>query len=166
MHILINKKYLIYKDYKAKCAIGKRGIGYKKKEGDLITPIGLFKIKYILYRKDRIKKLKTKLKKIIINKKMGWCNDPYSKHYNKLIKLPSNYSHEKIYRKDNIYDIILVLNYNMSPIIKNKGSAIFIHIARRNLKKTEGCIALKKLHLLKVINKLKNNTQVKILNQK
>ena len=97
MHILINKKYLIYKDYKAKCAIGKRGIGYKKKEGDLITPIGFFKIKYILYRKDRIKKLKTKLKKIIINKKMGWCNDPYSKHYNKLIKLPefSNKKHGK-----------------------------------------------------------------------
>ena len=97
---------------------------------------------------------------------MGWCNDPYSKHYNKLIKLPSNYSHEKIYRKDNIYDIILVLNYNMSPVIKNKGSAIFIHIARTNLKKTEGCIALKKLHLLKVINELEKNTQVKILNQK
>ena len=97
---------------------------------------------------------------------MGWCDDPRSKAYNKLIKLPSNFSYEKLYRENNIYDIILVLNYNMNPIIKNKGSAIFIHIARRNLKKTEGCIALKKLHLLKVINKLKNNTQVKILNQK
>ena len=154
MHILINKKYLIYKDYKAKCAIGKRGIGYKKKEGDLITPIGLFKIKYILYRKDRIKKLKTKLKKIIINKKMGWCNDPYSKHYNKLIKLPSNYSHEKIYRKDNIYDIILVLNYNMSPVIKNKGSAIFIHCSFEDNRSTAGCLALKKNNLKFIINNL------------
>ena len=76
MHILINKKYLTYNNYKAKCAIGKRGIGYKKKEGDLITPKGKYKIKYILYRKDRVKKFKLKLKKIIIKKNMGWCDDP------------------------------------------------------------------------------------------
>ena len=64
MHILINKKYLIYNNYKAKCAIGKRGIGYKKKEGDLITPKGKYKVKYILYRKDRIQKIQSKIKKI------------------------------------------------------------------------------------------------------
>ena len=65
MHILINKNYLTINNYKVKCAIGKRGIGYKKKEGDLMTPIGQYKIKYILYRKDRIKKITTRLKKII-----------------------------------------------------------------------------------------------------
>ena len=54
MHIFVNKRYLTYKNYKVKCAIGRKGIGYKKKEGDLITPIGKYKIKYILYRKDRI----------------------------------------------------------------------------------------------------------------
>ena len=97
---------------------------------------------------------------------MGWCDDPRSKKYNKLIKLPSNYSYEKLYKKENIYDIILVLNYNMNPIIKNKGSAIFIHIAKKNYKKTEGCIALKKIHLLKIIKELKKNTKVKIENQK
>ena len=90
MHILINKKYLTFNDYKAKCAIGKRGIGYKRKEGDLITPKGKYKIKYILYRKDRVKKIQTKIKKIVIKKNMGWCDDPNSKKYNKLIKLPSN----------------------------------------------------------------------------
>ena len=89
MHISINKKYLIYKNYKAKCSIGKRGIGYKKKEGDLITPKGRYRIKYILYRKDRVKRIQTKIKKIIIKKNMAWCDDPNSKRYNKLIKLPS-----------------------------------------------------------------------------
>ena len=43
----------------------------------------------------------------------------------------------------------------MNPIIKNKGSAIFIHVAKKNYKKTEGCIALKKIHLLKIIKKIK-----------
>ena len=154
MHILINKKYLTYKNYKLKCALGKRGIGYKKKEGDLITPVGKYKIKYILYRKDRIKK------------NMGWCNDPESKDYNKLIKLPSDFSFEKLYKKENIYDIVLVLDYNMNPIIKNKGSAIFIHVAKKNYKKTEGCMALRKIHLLKIIKLLESNTKVKIVNQK
>ena len=75
---------------------------------------------------------------------MVWCNDLKSKKYNQLTFLPFNYNYEKLYRKDNIYDLILVLNYNMNPIKKNKGSAIFIHVARKNFKKTEGCIALKK----------------------
>ena len=166
MHILINKKYLTFNNYKAKCAIGKRGIGLKKKEGDLITPKGRFKIKYILYRKDRVKKIKSKLRKIIIKKNMGWCDDPRSKQYNKLIKLPFSYNFEKLYKKENIYDIILVLNYNMSPIVKNKGSAIFIHISKKNYKRTQGCVAIKKSHLLKILGQLKYNTKVKIENQR
>ena len=153
-------------DYKAKCALGKRGIGYKRKEGDLITPKGRYKIKYILYRKDRLKKFQTKIKKIVIKKNMGWCDDPNSRNYNKLISLPSSYTYEKLYKKENIYDIILVLNYNMNPAIKNKGSAIFIHVAKKNYKKTEGCIALKKVQLLKIIKKLNKNTYVKIESQK
>ena len=115
MHILINKKYLTYGKYKVKCAVGKRGIGLKKKEGDLITPIGQYKIKYILFRRDRIKKIQSKIGKIEIKKNMGWCDDPRSRKYNKLIKLPFNYSHEKLYKKENAYDIILVINYNMNP---------------------------------------------------
>ena len=166
MHILIDKKYLTFNNYKAKCAIGKRGIGNKTKEGDLITPKGIYKVKYILYRIDRVKKIKTKLKKIIIRKNMGWCNDAQSRQYNKLIKLPSNYSHEKLYKKENIYDIILVLNYNMNPIIKKKGSAIFIHVAKKNYKKTEGCVALKKNHLIKVLKNLRKNVTIRIAGQK
>ena len=166
MHILINKKYLNYYKYKVKCSVGKRGIGYKKKEGDLITPVGLYRIKYILYRKDRIKRLKTKIKTIAIKKNMGWCNDSKSKKYNQLIKLPSNNSYEKLYKKENVYDIILVLNYNMSPVIKNRGSAIFIHVSKKNYKKTEGCVALKKTHLIEILKKLQKKTKVKIVNQK
>lgn len=148
-----------------KCAIGKKGIGYKKKEGDLITPKGKFKIKLILYRKDRVK-LKTKLRKVAIQKNMVWCDDPRSQKYNQLVRLPSNFRHEKLYKKENIYDIVLVLNFNMSPTKKNKGSAIFIHVAKNNYKKTEGCVAIRKFALLKIVRELKTNTKVKIFDQK
>ena len=166
MHILINKKFLIYNNYKVKCAVGKRGIGNKNIEGDFITPKGVYKIKYLLYRKDRVKKIKSKLKKIIIKKDMGWCDDSKSILYNKLIKLPFNYKYEKLYRSNNIYDIILVLNYNMNPVKKNKGSAIFIHVAKKEYKKTDGCIAIKKRDLLQIIDKIKINTKVIIESQK
>lgn len=163
MHILIKNKYLFFKHYRIKCAIGKRGIGIKKREGDLITPKGQFKIKYILYRNDRIKKFVTKIRKKKIQKKLGWCDDPNSKHYNKLIKLPFNYKFEKLFRKDNIYDILFVLNYNMNPIIKNKGSAIFVHLAKKNYSSTQGCIAIKKIDMFKLIKDIKKNTMVKII---
>ena len=166
MHIIINKKYLTYNNYKVKCSIGKRGIGRKTKEGDLITPKGKYTIKYILYRKDRVKKIQSKIKTIVIRNNMGWCDDPKSKNYNKLIKLPSAFGYEKLFKKENVYDIILVLNYNMNPIVKNKGSAIFIHVVKGNYKRTEGCIALKKIHLLKILKILKKNTKVKIENQR
>ena len=166
MHILINKKYLTYDKYKVKCAVGKRGIGLKKNEGDLKTPIGQYRIKYILYRKDRIKKIQSKLRKIVIKKSMGWCDDPKSKKYNKLINLPSEYSYEKLFKRENIYDIVLVLNYNMHPIKKNKGSAIFIHIAKKKFNKTQGCIAVKKKALIEILKDVKINTKVKIEHRK
>ena len=162
MHIIIKNKKLFINNYNVKCSIGKRGIGIKKKEGDNITPIGKFKIKYILYRKDRIFNLESKINKFAIQKNMGWCDDSRSKKYNKLIKFPFKYSAEKLYRKDNIYDIILVLDFNFNPIRKNKGSAIFIHIAKKKYNATEGCIAIKKINLLKLIKILKKNTKIKI----
>ncbi len=163
MHILIKNKSLTYNDYKVKCSVGKRGIGVKKREGDLITPIGTFKITKLLYRKDRLKNLKTCLKKTIINKTMGWCDDARSKSYNKLIRSPFKFTFEKLFRKDNMYDIILVLNFNMSPIKKHKGSAIFIHVAKNNYKKTKGCIAIKKKDLIFLLRKIDKNTKVKII---
>ncbi len=97
---------------------------------------------------------------------MGWCDDPDSKYYNRLIKLPSASRFEKLYKRENIYDIVLVLNYNMKPIVKNKGSAIFIHIAKKNYERTEGCIAIKKADLIKITKDLEKNTNVLIGNQK
>jgi L,D-peptidoglycan transpeptidase YkuD (ErfK/YbiS/YcfS/YnhG family) len=162
--IIINKYGLLkYKNLKFKCALGKAGIGEKKKEGDFITPKGKYKITKVYYRADRIKKIKTNFRLYQIKKNMGWCDDPLSKNYNKLIKLPSKFGHEKLYRKDKLYDLILVLNYNFKPIIKNKGSAIFIDIANKNYKKTMGCIGLKKKDLIFILNDIKKNITVKII---
>jgi L,D-peptidoglycan transpeptidase YkuD (ErfK/YbiS/YcfS/YnhG family) len=163
MHIIIKKKYLVFNDYRVKCAIGKRGIKIKKKEGDLITPKGTYNISKLLYRKDRVKNLKSRLKKILINKNMGWCDDPRSKDYNKLIKIPFKYNYEKLYIKENIYDIILVLNYNMQPVKKDKGSAIFIHIAKQNFNPTKGCVAIRKKELQVILKMVNARTKVKII---
>ena len=163
MHIYINNKFISYNNYKAKCAVGKRGISIKKKEGDFITPKGTFKIREIFYRKDRVQNLITRIKKTVIRKNMGWCDDPKSSKYNKLIYFPFKYRAEKLYRSENIYDIILVLNFNMNPVKKNKGSAIFIHVAKKSFQPTKGCIALNKSELIKLVKSIKKNTVVNII---
>ena len=94
---------------------------------------------------------------------MGWCDDPKYKKYNKLISYPFKQSSEKLFRKDNIYDIIFVLNYNMKPVKKNKGSAIFIHIAKKKFASTKGCVAILKKDFLYLAQKIKKNTKVKII---
>ena len=127
-----------------------------------MTPKGKYKIKYILYRKDRIKKIDSKIKKIAIKKNMGWCNDSKSKNYNRLIKLPSVYNFEKLFKNNNTYDILIVLDYNMNPTIKNKGSAIFIHCSFKDKRPTLGCIALKKKNLEFIINNLQKEKYIYI----
>ena len=161
--IIVKKNgYLKYKNLKFRCALGKGGIKKKIKEGDNITPKGIFSITRIFYRQDKIKKIRTKVKKIKIKKNMGWCDDSQSPFYNKQVKLPNRFSYEKLYREDNLYDIILILNYNTKPVIKNKGSAIFVHVGNKFYKKTRGCVALKKDHLIKLISQIKKNTKIKI----
>jgi L,D-peptidoglycan transpeptidase YkuD (ErfK/YbiS/YcfS/YnhG family) len=161
--IIVKKSgYLKYKNFKFRCALGKNGIGKKINEGDNITPKGTFKITKIYYRPDKIKKLITFFKKIKIKRNMGWCDDPRSKFYNRQMKIPTKFSHERLYRTDNIYDIIAVLNYNINPTIKNKGSAIFIHIAKKNYEPTAGCVVLKKKDLIKLLKNIKKNTKIKI----
>jgi L,D-peptidoglycan transpeptidase YkuD (ErfK/YbiS/YcfS/YnhG family) len=162
MIIVKNSGFLRYKNLKFRCALGKAGIKRKEKEGDNITPKGIFKIIKIYYRPDKIKDIETPIKIIKIERNMGWCDDPHSINYNKQIKLPSKFSHEKLYRKDSLYDLFLVLNYNINPVVKNKGSAIFLHIAKDSYKKTKGCIALKKEDLIQLISKIKKNTKIKI----
>jgi L,D-peptidoglycan transpeptidase YkuD (ErfK/YbiS/YcfS/YnhG family) len=163
MIIVKNPGYLIYKNSKFRCSLGINGIKNKKKEGDGITPKGIFKLKKIYYRKDKVKNIVTKVKKIKITKNMGWCDDPKSKFYNKLIRLPSRFGHEKLYRKDDIYNLIIILDYNMNPVIKNKGSAIFIHLAKKNYKATQGCVGLKQNDLIKLIKMIKKNQKIKII---
>ena len=119
-----------------------------------------------MYRKDRIPRLVSNIKRLEIQKDFGWCDDPNSNKYNQLIKLPTRYSAEKLHKKDNTYDIVLVLDYNMNPVKKNKGSAIFIHVVKKNFRKTEGCVAIRKFELLKIVRELKINTKVKIFSQK
>ncbi len=161
--IIVNKNGTLMHNKKLyKCALGKNGISKNKIEGDKKTPAGIFSLGNVFYRKDKIKNLKTKLKKIIIKKNMAWCDDPKNKLYNKLI-FTANKSKEKLFRKDNLYNIIIVINYNMRPVRKNKGSAIFIHLARRNYSSTMGCIGLKKKDLLEILKSLKKNTKIKII---
>ena len=93
---------------------------------------------------------------------MGWCDDPNSNHYNKIINYPFKYSAEKLWRKDNIYDVIIVIDYNLSPVIKNKGSAIFLHIANRKYKPTNGCIAVSKDNIKLIAFKINKKTKLKI----
>ena len=160
MNIIIKKKILIYKGYKFKCVVGKKGLTNNKKEGDLKTPKGLFKLGMLYFRKDRIKLLKTKIRKKEIKRNMGWCDDIKSKEYNTQIKFPFKYRAEKLYRRDSLYDILINIKYNDSPVIKNKGSAIFLHISKKNYLPTHGCVAITKNNLLKIIPKITKSTKI------
>ena len=162
MHLYLINKFLYIKDYKIKCSIGKRGLTEKKTEGDLKTPKGIFNFKAILYRPDKINNLHTKIKKIKIKKNFGWCDDPTSQFYNKLIYFPFKKSAEKLYLKKNIYDLILVIDYNCNPIKKSKGSAVFLHIATKNFNPTKGCLAIKKRDLLKILPLINKKTKLYI----
>jgi len=160
MNIKLKNKYLYLDKYKIKCAIGKRGITSRKVEGDKKTPKGTFIFKSIFYRKDRILKIKSSLKKYIIKKNMGWCDDPSSTSYNKLVELPFDLSAEKLWLKENIYDVILVIDYNLKPVVKNKGSAIFLHIAKKNYIATKGCVAITKKNMKFLLNKINSKTKI------
>ena len=162
MNIIIKKHFLLYKGYKLKCSIGKSGLTNFKKEGDLATPKGLFKLGLLYYRKDRIKSLKCKIKKKVIKRSMGWCDDSRSKKYNREIYFPFKYSAEKLYRRDRIYDIFINVKYNHSPIIKEKGSAIFLHLSNKKYKPTSGCVAILKKDFLKILPLINYRTKILI----
>ena len=155
-----NKSTLIIDDFKFKCSIGKRGLNSNKKEGDFTTPKGVFNLKKLYYRKDRVGVPKSKINKKIIRENMAWCDDPKHKKYNEEIKTHKKKIKESLFRKDHKYDYVISIDYNERKI-PYKGSAVFIHLTN-NYKSTAGCIALKKKDfeiLLKLINK---STKVKI----
>ena len=162
MNIIIKKHFLLYKGYKLKCSIGKSGLAHFKKEGDLATPKGCFKLGLLYYRKDRIKLPNYAIKKRIIKKNMGWCNDIRSKKYNQEISFPFKYGAEKLYRNDKIYDIFINIKYNHDPIVEKKGSAIFLHLSDKKYKSTYGCIAIEKKNFLKILPLINNKTKISI----
>tara|TARA_B100000686_G_scaffold195220_1_gene202121 strand:- start:11093 stop:11590 length:498 start_codon:yes stop_codon:yes gene_type:complete len=163
--IIINKKgTLNYNNKLYKCTYGKNGFTKNKTEGDKKTPEGIFSLGKLFVRTDKIKKLKTNFHINSINKKMTWLDDPTNKNYNTLINTNGSQS-EKLHRKDNLYDIILIIKYNTNPVIPYKGSAIFMHIMDNNHKPTKGCIGLKINDFMEILSTLKINDKIKILNK-
>ena len=159
---LKNKHTLQIGDFYFHCAIGKNGTSINKIEGDKKTPKGYFEIGNLYYRKDRVKIPKTFIKSIKIKPKMGWCDDINApEKYNKLIKTNRNIKHEKLYRKDKKYDLLIPIKYNFNNIILGKGSCIFIHLTKNYLP-TAGCIALKEKDFLIMLKILKKNTKINI----
>ena len=151
---------MYFHNYKIKCSIGKRGLTKKKVEGDGCTPNGKFNFEYLLYRKDKIKKVDTNLRKRPINRSMGWCDDPNSNKYNKLVNFPFSGGAEKLYLKSSNYNLILIIKYNRNPVVKNKGSAIFLHLTNKKYRPTLGCIAIKKKDFLKILPLINKKTKI------
>ena len=163
MLILLKNKYTLQvENFFFKCVIGLNGTSKRKKEGDKITPKGIYEIENLYYRRDRIKKIETKLRLIEIKKSMGWCDDiKDKKNYNKLININEKTKHEKLFRKDNKYDLLIPIKYNFKKRILSKGSCIFIHLTK-NYKPTAGCIALNKKDFLIMLKLIGRKTKIKI----
>ena len=160
--ILRNKDTLEVDEFVFKCCVGKNGLSLNKKEGDKKTPKGIFNLGHLYFRADKIKKIKTNLKLIKINKNMGWSNDYKSKNYNKLIKTNLKEKHEKLYRKDYKYDLFIPILYNYKNPIPNNGSCIFLHLTN-NYNPTAGCIALKKKDFIILAKLINPQTKIQIL---
>ena len=151
---LKNKDTLIFDEFKFKCAVGKNGLKKNKIEGDKSTPKGIFSLGKLYYRSDRVPKPESNLTTKKITKNLGWCDISNNKYYNQEVSSLKNVNKENFFRKDNKYDYLIIINYNKNKI-KNKGSAIFIHLTR-DYKATNGCIAVNEndfLILAKLINK-------------
>ena len=171
--INLNKNYFLKVGNKVfRCQVGSLGLknAAKKIEGDKTTPIGKWYLETLYYRSDRVLRPKLKKKNVLkinqITKYCGWCNDIKSHYYNKYIKIYNfrslNTNYESLWREDNVYDIIIEISHNIKPIIKNKGSAIFIHCSFEDFRSTAGCVALKKRDLMFLIKNIKSQTCIRI----
>ncbi len=155
-----NKNTFIIDDFIFKCCVGKNGLNSNKKEGDFSTPKGLFYLKKLYFRKDRVSTPNCKIERKAIKKNMAWCDDPSHKKYNEEIKTYDNNLKENLYRTDNKYDYIISINHNDKKIA-NRGSAIFIHLTN-NYRPTGGCIALKKNDFEILIKLIDKKTKIKV----
>ncbi|MBX6366501.1 MAG: L,D-transpeptidase family protein [Rhodospirillales bacterium] len=134
-----------------RCAIGRGGFSATKHEGDGATPVGTWPMRRLLWRADRLPRPATGLDAAPIGRDDGWCDDPGSPFYNRPVALPFGERHERLWRRDRVYDLLVVLGYNDDPPRPGRGSAIFLHVARRNYRPTEGCVALARDDLLEVL---------------
>jgi L,D-peptidoglycan transpeptidase YkuD (ErfK/YbiS/YcfS/YnhG family) len=132
-------------------ALGKGGVRALKREGDGANPMGFWPAILVFYRPDRLRRPVTALPVTPLRERDGWCDAALDRNYNRKVTLPYPASHEQLWRKDGLYDVIVVLDYNYARRAKGRGSAIFMHVARRGFAPTEGCIALKREHLLRLL---------------
>lgn len=162
LHV-ISPTELVFDGKTYRCAIGKNGFSTDKSEGDNCTPLGLFALRECWWRQDKLLHApKTALPTRVITPEDGWCDAPEHDCYNTHVKLPFAASHEKLWRDDDVYDVIVPLGYNDNPVIKGKGSAIFMHVARPHYAGTEGCVALALPDLLEILGKVTQNSHIQI----
>ncbi|TQV79973.1 L,D-transpeptidase family protein [Denitrobaculum tricleocarpae] len=147
-----------------RCAVGRSNLisAERKQEGDGATPVGRWRMLRVLYRPDRIQDVQTALPLSAITTNDGWCDAPEDPNYNRQVTLPFEASHEKLWREDQLYDALVVLNHNSDPIVPGRGSAIFLHVARENFEATEGCVALQQDDLLKILREVDRDSAVVI----
>jgi len=127
---------------RVRCALGRSGIRRDKHEGDGATPSGRHRLVAVLYRPDRLDAPRTPLPVLPIARNSGWCDDPHDRRYNRLVRLPCAAGHEDLWRSDRLYDLVVVLDYNLATPKLGKGSAIFLHVAAPGLTPTAGCVAI------------------------
>ena len=134
---------LRWRGHEVRCAVGRSGVtpAVSKREGDGASPAGVWTMRQILWRPDRIAAPATGLPGVELIREAGWCDDRTDPFYNRPILTPYRASHEKLWREDHVYDLIVPLGYNDHPVIPGKGSAIFLHVAREDYAPTEGCVA-------------------------
>jgi L,D-peptidoglycan transpeptidase YkuD (ErfK/YbiS/YcfS/YnhG family) len=137
-----------------RAAVGKSGVTLHKKEGDGATPVGNFGLPFGMYRPDRVKAPTTALPLKALRESHAWVDDPKDVRYNSLIELPYPAHVEKLWRSDEVYDVLIVVDYNMNPTAPGAGSAIFLHIARPRFTPTLGCVAVERTALLRLLEKL------------
>ena len=150
-------------DRRWRCVVGAGGVREDKVEGDAATPAGEFPLRRIYFRNDRLILPKVRLPARPIAEHDGWCDDPRSPAYNKLVHVPNEWSHEKMWREDGLYDLVVVVGYNDDPPEGEWGSAIFLHIAREDLGPTQGCIAFARDDLMELVTLLEPQTRLHVL---
>lgn len=132
----------------------------KKREGDGGTPAGIWKLQTCWLRSDKWPTPPQHLPSRIITASSGWSDDPDDPDYNRPVTLPHNFSHEKLWRQDDQYDLLITLDHNLTPIVPGAGSAIFFHLAKPDYGPTEGCVAISHAHMREVLPLLTPETNM------